>query len=465
MKTLFRGLKWLVLFILALAISIVLSWWLVPDEKLAPGAQALLAQPALPPAEKNAYFLIWGMRASPELDAHAVGRQIVAAHEKLIAEKGDPAGFKPDSFLGKTPVTLKSTKEYCDFEHEACLYVYQKTAQQITADLKQYATYIERYRSMRSYPQFSDRVINLTISSPLPNFSPTMSLSTLVDGWIAIQAASPTTRKAALDELTTEIALWRRLLRDSDHLISQMVATAALHRKLRLASEIIYTYPDTVRQYPAQMTQITTPLPLNEVDPLRPLANEFRLNTYIYRDLQRQFDLNTKQGSAGYQSFKRLLIAGTHRQNASINQLYEFYSGYTRILTKDPKEILDEYQKWSRTRDKDRRNFWLNPSLYFYNPLGKILVAVGEPNYIKYPCRLYDLVAFSRLLELQRRMTEANIAPDRVAEAMKNVGQGLMNPYTSQPFDWDTNANTLSFAGQGERFLTNGRMLVRLVKP
>lgn len=84
MRLLLRILAWAAFLIFACFVALFGSWLLVPDESLQPEAEALLARPDMPPDEENAYFLIWGMAASPELDPHAVGQQIIAEHERLV---------------------------------------------------------------------------------------------------------------------------------------------------------------------------------------------------------------------------------------------------------------------------------------------------------------------------------------------------------------------------------------------
>lgn len=458
MKTFFRGLRWLALSVLGLLVSIVLCWWLIPDQKLDTGARQLLATPPLPPPSKNAYFLLWGLKASPELDAHAVGQKIVAEHERLLAAKADLGDFRPARFFGDKPANIKPALQRCDFERQECLVAYQNAAIQIRQDVVTYASYIERYRSLRNYPQYSERAMNMTVASPFPEFSVALNIGSLLDGWIAVQVAAPATRKAALDELAADTNMWRRLLRDSDSLLSQMVFASILHRKYRLASEIMTAYPDVARKYPEQMARITAPLAYRDADFARTLAGEFRFGAMLYQDLAHSFDTlpaNTPGDKAG-----RLLVKlGAYRTNASINQAYAAYAENAGLYAKSPKEILSASSAPKKTRTGIN---WWNPATYFYNPVGKLFASIEGPDHGKYAFRLYDLIAYSRMVELQRRIGEANVPPERIPTVLSNVGAGLMNPYTEQAFKFDAPTRTLSFAGHGERFLRNGRMQIEL---
>lgn len=459
MKILLRCLKWLSLSLLALIVSLLLCWWLIPDQKLDPGAQALLAAPTLPPAEQNAYFLLWGMKASPELDAHAVGQQIVAEHEKLLAA-GKVESLDPDKFYGAHPVKLKPARDRCDFERQQCLTAYQNAERQIRADFASNALYIERYRSLRTYPQYAERALNMTATSRLPDYATTVNLSGLLDAWIALQVASPATRKAALDELVAETAVWKRLLHDSDSLISQMICVTILHHKYRLASEIMSAYPDTARQYSAQMTQITAPLSDKEIDFPRALASEFRFSASIFQDLRHALE-TTSAVTTGDKIGKFLARLGAYRANASINQRYATHQKISALYADNPQQLLAAPS--AARANPDPVNWW-NPATYFYNPVGNLLASIGDPDFSQYAFRLHDLRAYTRMVELQRRIAEASIAPDHIPAALNNVGANLTNPYTGQPFDYDTAAQTLSFAGHGEKYLSKGRMQVELGK-
>ena len=87
MKVALKGLKWIAGLMLALIVVIGFSWWLIPDEALNVEAEKFITIANVPPAANNAYFMIWGLAASPELDPHAVGQQIVAAHDRITRQK------------------------------------------------------------------------------------------------------------------------------------------------------------------------------------------------------------------------------------------------------------------------------------------------------------------------------------------------------------------------------------------
>jgi hypothetical protein len=287
MNILRRTVKWLLIVVAGIPLLIVSCWWLIPDKKSSAGVEDLLAPKPVPSFAENGYFVFWGMRASAAFDPHAVGRSIVAEHERLVAANANLGNFKIDPFLGPTPLSLNMTSERCDPSRHSCLAFYQGMRPQIESDIASYAPYVERYRAIRNYPQFSERVASWRFTSPLPEYATIVTLSGLVDATIALRAALVETRQAALDELAAEVAMWRHILRDSDSLLTQMISVAVLHRKYSLASDIMSAYPDAARTHAAAMARVTVPLSVKEIKLVRSLQNEFRISASMYRDFMR----------------------------------------------------------------------------------------------------------------------------------------------------------------------------------
>ena len=102
------------------------------------------------------------------------------------------------------------------------------------------------------------------------------------------------------------------------------------------------------------------------------------------------------------------------------------------------------------------------PSLILYNPVGKTFMQISVPDTNTYAFRLADLVTFSRLLELQRRIAVDKVQAEQVPAFLAGVDPALMNPYTEKPFDWDAGKKAISFAGHGVHHLKDGRMAVGL---
>jgi hypothetical protein len=447
--------KWLAIGIVSLVIIVVACWFFVPDEKVNPEGEKWLARQAAPPAEQNGYFLLWGLLASRELDPHETGQKIVAEHERQLATDIGLAKFKPETFLGAQPLKAKATRKRCQIEIEKCLPFYQVTRTDYKTDIANHALQMERYRSLRGYPKFSEKVMTYTVTSPLPYYSTFSTMSDLVDADIGFNIATPATRKRALEELALEIELWRRIARESDALITQMIAVNLLNRKYHLASEIMEAYPEVVRQHPDKMAEITAPIPLNESTLTRPLQNEFRLFAQLFGNLDRASKIMYSNEDFNGKLQDAMLRVGAFKPNASINQAYIRFDETIKLCNKSPKEAVA-----GRAALMERLSTaeW-KPQTLLFNPIGRMLEVDSAPDFTSYAYRLFDLVGLSRMVELQRRsIVEARPTGRLPNRPVKDV---LANPYTEQPFDWDVAKGTISFIGHGGRNLKDGRTVIR----
>jgi hypothetical protein len=453
-----HGLKWIAYLMAAMLVVLFAAWILVPDESLDPDIALLIARPAAAPVDDNGYFAWWGMRASPELDPHAVGQKIVIMHEQRVAAGATLNAFIVDDYLGATPLPLPADTGRCTTDQKNCLLFYRGLADRIAADTETFMHALARYRKLRGYTQFSERVMSPTLESPQPDYSMLTAMSYLVDGGIARDVAAPASRKSALLELASEIRMWRNTLAHSDTLPTQMVAVAVLHRKYRLASEIMAVYPDTAHVYASLLRDITQPLPLQQISLTRPLASEFRLGARVWQTLE-QMPFNSEAAPQASDRVRAAVMRMSYRRNATVNRMHAMYRRNLVFLTLPPAEMRarqKEYQALQADIDPWR------PDVLLYNPLGKILIGVGSVDYSDYAFRIYDLVGLSRLLEIQRRIADAGVRHEHVPEFLLQLDAGLANPYTARAMNFDAASGMLSFAGYGKRQLKTGPIQISL---
>ncbi len=461
MTTLLTSLKAIAYGGLALVTAIGLCWWLIPDETLDPEAANFVAQPAVPPSAKNASFMIWGLPASPELDAHAVGRRIVAAQDRLEAAQKDTRGFRAEDYLGANPLRLpKGLKPLCDAERENCLAVYQKMPAEIEQEITTQRVFLERYRSIRRYEEFVSANAKITEVTTIPDWMPMLRMSELANGEIALGMRSKNRQAAALDELGAEITSWRRILASNDWLISQMIAVIALHRKYRLASEIMNAYPDIVVAYPDRMKGITAPIPVEEANLVQAIKTEGRVNIQYLWDLGLEKQLPSWRGFDG-EFYSPVATKLAYQRNASINDMYAAFSLIVAQLNKSPKEFLEGSAAF-KEQLAQKTGFRLVD--VFYNCAGRFGMSTGFPDFNKYVFRVYDLVGLSRLVDLQRNLIASRVSPHQMEGVLASSGSERTNPYTEQPMQWNAQSRQLSFELHGKRFANFGFVDVALEK-
>ncbi len=456
MKIALKMVKWVAGSLLGFIIFVGLCWWLLPDEELNLEAEKLLAIALAPPAANNAYFMIFGFDASPELDPHAVGQQIVAAHDRILASEKDLSKFKLDAFYGDHPLRFpKDSKPICDIEKDNCLKLYQAKQAELKAESTERHIYLARYRKIREYEDSGAAMSVLNHQTPLPSGNSILRVSQLVDGDIAVRMAAKDTQKAALEELAADVNSWRRLLQGNDAIITQLFSVAALHRKYRLASEIMNTYPEVVTTYPSIVEKITAPLLPGETNVVASMRLEAQAEVGTFRDMTQSGNFLSHsffEGMPGPPSLAAFHLGG-FRANASTNLVYASFKELLELFAKSPKAILDGQQAMLDRRAKLQQ---LSVDAVFYNPIGRIIHAQEGPNMTKYAFRIADLIGLSRLVDTQRRIIAGKVPMENVGAALASIDAGLMDPYTEKPMQWDAASKRVSFVLQGKRFANSG---------
>jgi hypothetical protein len=459
MAALIKSLKWMTYGALALVAAIALCWWLIPDEALNPEAAGFVSQATVPPSARNASFMIWGLPASPELDAHMVGRRIVAAQDRLESAQKDTRDFSAEDYLGANPLTLPTDlKPLCDAERENCLKAYQNLASEVEQEVANRNVFLDRYRNIRNYEEFVSANSKISEVTTIPNWRPILRMSELVNGQIAINMQSRNRQEAALHELASEVASWRRILASNDWVITQMIAVIALHRKYRLASEIMNAYPNVVFIYPELMQSITKPIPTGEANLVSAIKTEGRVNMQFLWDMGLEKQL---PNGGGYydEFFSSVATKLAYQSNASINDSYGVFKLIVAQLNKSPREFLQTQEAFKESL-AEKTNFRLID--IFYNSAGRFGQSTGFPDFSKYMFRMYDLVGLSRLVDLQRTLIASKVPPHQVAGALTTFGHERTNPYTEQPMQWNAQSSQLSFELHGKRFANFGFVDVNL---
>ena len=456
MKIALKIIKWVAGGLLGFIIIVGLCWWLLPDEELNPEAEKLMAISPAPPTANNAYFMIWGFEASPELDPHAVGQQIVAAHDRILASEKDLSKFKLNAFYGDHRLGFpKDSKPICDIEKDNCLKVYQARQAELKAELAERQIYLARYRKIREYEDFGMAMSLLNHQTPTPSWASILRTSHFVDGDIVVRVAARDTQKAALEELAAEVNSWRRLLQGNDWLITQMISVVVLHRKYRLASEIMNAYPEVVAMYPAIIEKITVPLLPGETNVVASMRAEAQFGAGTFRDMKQSGKFLSDsffQGMPGPPLLAAFHLGGL-RTNASTNLAYASFKEVLELFAKSPKAIVEGQQAML---DRQAKLLDFSVGAVFYNPVGRILQAIARPSMTPYAFRVADLIGLSRLVDTQRRIIVGKVPVEDVGTTLASIGPGLMDPYTEKPMQWDAASKRVSFVLHGKRFANYG---------
>lgn len=458
-----KALKWLLVAVLGLLVLLLACWFLLPDESLLPEARKILAAPPSVPPDQNAFYPLWGLPASPELDPFQVGRKIVAAQLATFREKGQRGQFDPASFYGAKPYRGRLPAGiYCRSRSETthCLTALRAHRSELEAQRHAQDVYVQRYRALRNYPHF-EQTMTPSFAAPLLSWQTVLALSELVDASIAFDMEHPARRPAALAELQAEIALWRRIGREADFLVDRMVIAKLLFNKYRLLSELLTDYPNIADLNRELLAQMTMPLTLADTDLRRVLNGEFRYGALFFENLAQDPKLlaptepdNTPSGWAEKLAF-RLIVRPDATLNLSFSQLTASGNFYAQSAGK----IESDASAFFKTREISH----LDPRLWLYNPMGKILVSLpGSTLYSSYSSRLHDLAGYTRLIELQRQIAAVQLPGDKVGPFLSSVDAGLRDPHSGQPMTFDSAARTISFQPKDKTNAGTGPLSVKL---
>ena len=108
----------------------------------------------------------------------------------------------------------------------------------------------------------------------------------------------------------------------------------------------------------------------------------------------------------------------------------------------------------ARARASELMDSEVWPALHdapWYNPVGKLLLAIAGPAYSEYGLRIADLEGVRRLALLAVALHERQADPTVIPEQLKT--SAWKDPYTGKPFTWDSASRELVFHGleSGER--------------
>jgi hypothetical protein len=450
-STLTRIFKWTLVGTLLLIAATVVLWIVLPDEKLLPAAKALIESRSTVPINKNAFFAMWGLSASPEADSHQAGQEVVAAFDHAYSLDGEDVKFSADAFLGSSPLNLKPPAEpWCAPTTRSCTDQYLASRSQIEDQVKHLSVYLLRYRALRAYPRYDD-AITMSASTPLPKFRNVSELSALVDAGIAFRMAESKLRKSALEDLHEEIVMWRRVGDETSSLVTKMTSAKLLMSKYRLLSETISRHPEIVFEHPDLVISLARPLSSSEISLKRALAGEFRYVATTIADLPLSMS-RRREKRGGHFLFVRSLIdtltLKPFRLNATINSAFlrieDVQQACSTPSTEIDRALASLRENWREAQPYSTKDV-------FYNPIGSILERVASPDYGKYAFRMHDLAGFIRLVEIQRQLIGERVPKDAISQFIASRPADLRDPYSGAAMTWNEGSATISFEGKGSQ--------------
>jgi len=418
MRTLLK-LIFLPLFIVALMSLINLR-----DQKPDPGIDMFVRWeiPAVAPDE-NAYFSLCAHRVSAGRNAHAEGVAASKLMDALFRDNPVEAASSDGEGLIRAELTLTGDTSFLVGAGTGdVLAKYRGRDETIHTLLEENKELAGRYRDLYSYPRFRETTpfdAN-ALDADFTSIKETHRLI-LADIALSLHAEDVDTALAALEG---DVRFWKMVLGSARHLGSKMTAVGVLGRDVRFLSGVVRAYglgPDEA-SLAASM--------------LRPLDEEER----------------SLRGTMGSEcAFGMQLVTGTFAEASDKKQPFFKEQATRNLIYKQFRDDLplyslsaqDFHERAEKAGDRSPRK---NPFYYLYNPIGKLVHQISQPDFAAFQYKLHELDTFLSLVRLQLAADSQSVPHASLGVFFQASCPPYCDPFTMGPFDWDTETSALSFA-------------------
>lgn len=400
------------------------------DEKLDPGAAAILnAQPKVR-AEDNAYFYWEGMYTAASNDPGEIGKKCVFAQIKASQSALSDPNSVPECHEQNEFNPIDGKLIACDWRQKPCLKQYGEQRPTIDKLAAQNRILMERYGRLLEFKQFEN-----TRPFPLLTVFPKAPPTTLYQAISATQLQDGDS-SGFIRRTQTETRFYRMVLSGETSLIPKMIGIAWLERSARLVSDAVLANPALAQQNQVALLEITQPMNAAERSLGKTIEGEFRFSAAFMRSIP----------TNDFSFLERVTYPIIYKQNATENYYY-----HDLTVWRDLSQLPIEQYLSAEKRALERLNPWRDGYLHLvYNPMGKILAGIGTTAYASYPRRIIDADGLLRLVSLQIQIAAQKIPGSDIPAFLKSADPQFRDPYTGHPMQWDK-ARGLHFRGHSER--------------
>ncbi len=444
MRSGLKVLAGLVLFHLGL--GLFLLWY---DERLNPGIPAFLQDPVRTIDERdNAYFAFAGFDARPELDSHAAGRQLIGGFLDEFQQNPLLAAFDREVLLG--PKLSFQGENRLPRGDERLTYFpaaapEQSIIEQLQADNRDL---VDRYAALYDYSHFHETTPGTLVIDLLPYLSISHTHRLML--WAFALEAQSGDPAVALNLLRRDTAFWRMVLRESQDLLTRLVALREVRRNAQLLAEMLAVRPGVANLLLVD-DPLLRPLEASEKDLSPAIRREFAFNLLFMRQIKRDLWQGTGPGSE--RKLGNKLLAPMLKVNSSSNMLYEDFAWLARLAALPAPEFASEAQSPAQNSGEKLGCEFL------YNLAGTVIFKLGREtpvsSYRKYPQKHHDYDGYIRLLNLRVLALQQQLRTEEIPAFLDRAPCALTNPYTGEPMQWDGERRSIYFesidAGNGER--------------
>ncbi|MDG2526549.1 hypothetical protein P6166_14425 [Stenotrophomonas sp. HITSZ_GD] len=412
--------------------------WALNARDQAPSAQVQgfhaerARRPVLADAD-NAFVYLSGMGAAKGEDPQQVG----AAHIKRLAgaarqETLALPGGAPALRKARSPA-VQQLASICSQDAKACAEALPTSDATLTQWLASEGWWLERYHALIQHAGWRDAdAADIALVFPPYQHALDGQQLLLLQAWQRAHAGDAAAAQALLD---SDLLFWRRVLRESDLLVSKSIAAAAIRRHFALGNLVLR------EQAIAPPAGWAVPFTVQERSMRRALAGELRL-------VEGATDSALASAAPAQTGLERVIYAlqaPFFKRQATINLIaadYEVLAAVSERPLPELPDALAQAQKNTAT---------VGPG-WLYNPTGHLLQQVGSGT-LRYGDYLFQ---FADLEGLRRTAwTTADLrtrGQDRAGMTAVLTAAPLRDPYGGEPLRWSAAQDAVVFDARAKRF-------------
>lgn len=451
-RTIGKMLKWSVIVFVALVVALVAIN--AVDEELKPQAAAALqwVAPDVPVAE-NGFFMIVGVGAEAGQDPHAAGVRWV---EQITRAKTLEEIEQADGVLKRQQLRFAGdAKLLCTYySGKSCLDLIAANQSLVRGMQEANQEWLARYERVQGYQRFATAYAYPS-GHTMPHLWQYGRAQRLFLAGIALQMLEGRSREA-LGRLVRDVGTQRRVLLGCTDLYTKLFAANQLGNDYRLASEAMRLGGAPAPELGAAYDALLAPLAAPELAMEKVILTEYRVFSGFFTDTRPE---KWSQGSDVPAWLNELGTALFFKRNATLNRAWDHFKA-TADLDRLPSSQIRATGKAVLTGfTEDPWWSWL------YNPVGKLLLLIGEPESMPaHILRVRDVEGLRRLISLQRMVLEQRVADADIESFIDKAGPALRDPHADRPMSWDAAKRQLYFktvsgSGYADK---DGRLFVQL---
>ncbi len=413
---------------------VIINWG---DEELKPEVLQTLDWKAPANAlEDNGHLILLGIEAPIEMDVAQVGKKALQAelarYDVMQKTHKDPPPVELNPAEIDDYIDWKDNR--CDYTKQAnCVDFYlQQEADKLNLALLTQKRLAARFEAIKQSKNYVEVMLPL-VTSQLPKYS-LLTQASEMERIQAILGISEAKLGQGVTKFAENAAFSRRLLHESNSLISHMIALSLIQSDTRVLSELMTKYPKIATKYAAQLMPILASISTPEYNLKKTFDYEKNWGLAIVGNTNNQIE---NEAMASELSYLQLLFNNVvYQPNATLNLLYD-WAQHRIKLTEVSAADLDSAKQDLKRNQQSLLGLGFHP-FYIKNTAGKILASVAEPDFSAYIERQHDLDGYIHMVNFQLTA---------ILNKLEIKKLDLHDPY-KKLMQYDANSGVLTFAGR-----------------